>query len=144
MWHFLYFLPLPQGQAPFWPALIDFGTAGKTSFPFRTSFASFTSCRICSMRFWEMWCSLTVSLRGTNNLGRPFEGLYSTENVSRSSFFCGCDAEQKKASEVAVSLVTGGKKFVGMARVTRCEDRATSQSRYAFRFVEKDVNWVLQ
>src|SRR5579863_5857921 len=82
---------------------------------------------------------VTVSLRGTNILGRPFEGLFSTENVSRSTFFCGCDAELKKDSEVAVSLVTGGKKFVGMARVTRCEDRAASQPRYAFRFVEKDV-----
>ena len=87
---------------------------------------------------------VTVSLRGTSVQGRSFEGLFSTENVSRSSFFCGCDAVLKKDSEVAVSLVTGGKKFVGMARVARSEDRATSQSRYAFRFVEKDVNWILQ
>jgi hypothetical protein len=50
----------------------------------------------------------------------------------------------KKDSEVAVSLVSGGKKFVGMARVKRCEEGRAPRSRYAFQFVQKDVNWILQ
>jgi len=85
-----------------------------------------------------------VNLRGTDTFGKSFEELCATENVSRSTFFCGCKAQLKKDSEVSVSLVTGGKKFVGMARVARCEGSNTSQSRYAFRFVDKEVNWILQ
>jgi DNA-binding response OmpR family regulator len=73
-----------------------------------------------------------------------FEELCATENVSRGTFFCGCKAKLKKDSEVAVSLVSGGPKFVGMARVVRCDDSDPIHPRYAFRFVEKDVNWVLQ
>jgi len=73
-----------------------------------------------------------------------FEELCATENVSRCTFFCGCKAHLKKDSEVAVSLVSGGPKFIGMARVVRCDDSDPNHPRYAFRFVEKDVNWVLQ
>jgi hypothetical protein len=40
--------------------------------------------------------------------------------------------------------VSGGPKFIGMARVVRCDDSDPNHPRYAFRFVEKDVNWVLQ
>ena len=89
-----------------------------------------------------------VNLRGTNIKGKlfeeKFEELCATENVSRSAFFCGCKAVLQKGSEVSVSLVSGGPKFVGMARVVRGEGCDTPQSRYAFRFVEKDVSWVLQ
>ncbi len=85
-----------------------------------------------------------VSLRGTDSKGMPFEELCTTENVSRNTFFCSCKALLKKDSEVAVSLVSGGTKFVGMARVVRCEGCDTPHSRYAFKFVQKDVNWVLQ
>jgi len=85
-----------------------------------------------------------VNLRGTSVHGKPFEELCATENISRSTFFCACEAPLKKDSEVAVSMVSGGKKFVGMARVARCEEGSASRSRYAFRFVQKDVNWILQ
>jgi DNA-binding response OmpR family regulator len=85
-----------------------------------------------------------VNLRGADIHGKPFEELCATENVSRTTFFCVCKALLKKDSEVAVSLVTGGKKFLGMARVLRCEGGNTPQSRYAFRFVQNDVNWILQ
>jgi len=85
-----------------------------------------------------------VNLRGTDIYRKPFEELCATENVSRSTFFCGCKSPLEKGSEVAVSLVSGGKKFLGMARVVRCEDRSTPNTRYAFRFVQNDVNWILQ
>ena len=85
-----------------------------------------------------------VNLRGTSANGKPFEELCATENISRSTFFCACEAPLKDNSEVAVSLVSGAKKFVGMARVKRCEEGKAPRSRYAFRFVQKDVNWILQ
>jgi two-component system, chemotaxis family, response regulator PixH len=85
-----------------------------------------------------------VNLRGTGAHGKSFEELCSTENVSRSTFFCKCEAILRMHSEVSVSLVTGGKKFVGVAEVMRCDQSTTFQQRYAFRFLEKDVNWVLQ
>jgi DNA-binding response OmpR family regulator len=85
-----------------------------------------------------------VNLRGRDIDGKPFEEQCATENVSRGGFFCVCKSVLKKDSEVAVSLVTGGAKFVGMARVVRCEGCNTAHPRYALRFVEKDINWVLQ
>jgi DNA-binding response OmpR family regulator len=85
-----------------------------------------------------------LNLRGANARGKPFEELCATENISRSTFFCRCEAPLKQDSEVAVSLVTGGKKFLGMAQVTRSEESGTPQTRYAFRFLQEDVNWILQ
>jgi CheY-like chemotaxis protein len=76
-----------------------------------------------------------VKVRGKNLEGKIFEEEFeeqcATENISRSTFFCGCKALLKKNSEVAVSLISGPQKFLGVAR-------------YAFRFVEKDVNWILK
>jgi response regulator RpfG family c-di-GMP phosphodiesterase len=85
-----------------------------------------------------------LSLRGIDIHGKPFEEVCATENIGRSSFFCEFRAELQKNSEVAVSLISGGKKFVGMARVVRCDNNDTPHSRYAFGFVDKDVNWILQ
>jgi CheY-like chemotaxis protein len=90
---------------------------------------------------------VTLKLQGKNLRGKlfdeDFEELCATENISRSTFFCGCKALLKKDSEVAVSLVSGGPRFLGMARVTRCDGCDTPHQRYAFRFVEKAVNWIL-
>lgn len=85
-----------------------------------------------------------LNLRGASTHGKTFEELCATENISRSTFFCRCVASLKRDSEVAVSLLTGSKKFLGMARVARCDERNAAQSRYAFQFLQKDVNWILQ
>lgn len=85
-----------------------------------------------------------LNLRGTSAGCKPFEELCTTENIGRSTFFCRCETPLKQDSEAAVSLVTGGKKFLGMARVIRREESSTPQARYAFRFLQKDVNWILQ
>jgi len=89
-----------------------------------------------------------VNLRGKNLRGKLFEEMFeetcATENISRSTFFCACKALLKKDSEVAVSLVGDWPRFVGVARVMRCDACDTPRQRYAFRFVEKDVNWVLK
>jgi DNA-binding response OmpR family regulator len=85
-----------------------------------------------------------VSLQGTDTNGQPFEEQCVTENISRSAFFCACGAELEERSEVAVSLISGGTKFVGMALVVRRDNSDVAHTRYAFRFVNKDVNWILQ
>ena len=85
-----------------------------------------------------------VSLRGVDIHGKPFEEQCVTENISRSAFFCECNAQLAENSEVAVSLISGGQQFVGMARVVRCGSSETPHPRYAFQFVDKNANWVLQ
>ena len=85
-----------------------------------------------------------LNLRGADIYGKPFEEQCATENVGRSTFFCSCKVPLKIDSEVVVSLITGGKKFLGVARVVRCEGYNTPNSRYAFRFDQNDVNWILQ
>jgi DNA-binding response OmpR family regulator len=85
-----------------------------------------------------------LNLRGASANGKPFDELCSTENISRSTFFCRCEAPLKQDSEVSVSLVIEGKKFLGMARVIRREEGGAPQMRYAFKFLQKDVNWIIQ
>jgi DNA-binding response OmpR family regulator len=85
-----------------------------------------------------------VKLRGTDINEKPFEEMSTTENVSKSGFFCGCTALLYKESNVEVYLVSGGPKFVGKARVVRSEGCETPYPRYAFQFVQKEGDWILQ
>ncbi len=85
-----------------------------------------------------------LKLRGTDINEGPFEELSATENVSQSGFLCGCTAPLNKDSMVEVHLVSGGTKFVGRARVVRFEGCDTPYPRYAFRFVQKHGDWILQ
>jgi DNA-binding response OmpR family regulator len=87
---------------------------------------------------------ILLKLRGADANGKPFEERTATENVSTSGFLCGCMAKLKVDSVVDVYLVTGGEQFVGKARTVRCEAEDTPYPRYAFRFVEKAGDWVLQ
>ena len=85
-----------------------------------------------------------LKLRGTDINENPFEEVSATENVSQSGFLCGCTALLKKESTMEVYLVSGGTKFVGKARVVRSEGCDTPCPRYAFRFVQKEGDWILQ
>jgi DNA-binding response OmpR family regulator len=85
-----------------------------------------------------------LMLRGTDINEKPFEEMSATENVSQSGFLCGCTASLKKDSAVEVHLVTGGTEYVGKAYVVRSEGCDTPYPRYAFRFVQKDGDWILQ
>jgi DNA-binding response OmpR family regulator len=87
---------------------------------------------------------VTLKLRGTDSNEKPFEEMSATENISRSAFFCGCTALLKKDSTIEVYLVSGGTKFVGRARVVRSIGCDTPYPRYAFRFIEKTSDWILQ
>jgi DNA-binding response OmpR family regulator len=85
-----------------------------------------------------------LKLLGIDIHEEPFEELSTTENVSQDGFLCGCTAKLKKDSVVEVHLVSGGTKFVGKARVVRSEGCDTPYPRYAFRFVQKEGDWILQ
>jgi len=85
-----------------------------------------------------------LKLRGTDINERPFEEVSAVENISKSAYFCGCTALLKKESTIEVYLVNGGTKFVGKARVVRSEGCETPYPHYAFRFVEKEGDWILQ
>ena len=85
-----------------------------------------------------------LKLRGTDREGKPFEEASATENVSKSSFLCGCTAPLIKDSPIEVHLITGGIQSVGKAQVVRSENDNTPYPRYAFRFAEKAGDWVLR
>jgi DNA-binding response OmpR family regulator len=87
---------------------------------------------------------IMLKLRGTDIDGKPFEETSATENVSQSGFLCGCTVLLKKDSIIEVYLVSGGTNFVGKARVVRSEGCGTPYPRHAFRFVQKDGEWLLR
>jgi DNA-binding response OmpR family regulator len=87
---------------------------------------------------------VTLKLRGIDAGEKPFEEVSATENVSRSGFLCGCTAKLKIGSLIEVYLFSGGARFVGEARVIRCEGCDTACPQYAFRFVHKEGDWILQ
>jgi DNA-binding response OmpR family regulator len=85
-----------------------------------------------------------LKLRGTDIYKKTFEETSSTENVSHSGFLCGCTAQLNKESIIDVYLLNGGTKFVGKARVVRSEGCDTPYPRYAFRFTQKEGDWILK
>ena len=85
-----------------------------------------------------------LKLRGTDSKGKPFEECTHTEDVSLSAFLCGCAASLNSDSVVQVFLLSDGEQLIGRARVVRSESTETPYPRYAFRFVEKSGQWVLQ
>ena len=85
-----------------------------------------------------------LKLRGTDINGKPFEEVSATENVCRSAFLCGCTVLLEEDSTIEVYLASGEAKVVGKARVIRSEGSDTPYPRYAFRFVQKEGDWILQ
>jgi DNA-binding response OmpR family regulator len=85
-----------------------------------------------------------LKLRGVDVNGRSFEEENVAENISRSGFLCGCTAALKIGSTIEVDLISVGTKFAGKVRVIRSEACDTPYPRYAFRFLEKSSDWILQ
>jgi DNA-binding response OmpR family regulator len=86
----------------------------------------------------------SLKLRGMDLNAKPFEERTHTENVSLSSFLCGCTIKLAQDLSVNVFLINSGEHLVGRAKVIRSEADETSYPRYAFRFVEKPSHWILQ
>lgn len=85
-----------------------------------------------------------LTLRGIDVNGNPFNERTHTENVSLNAFLCGCTAVPKPGSPVDVFLLSGAEQLVGRAYIVRSEAADTSYPLYAFRFIEKSGEWVLQ
>lgn len=85
-----------------------------------------------------------LKITGTDGDGTPFTILTTTENISRSAFLCSCSVALAPNSKVSVYLLGSAERLVGIARVVRSEWRETLYPRYAFRFVEKPDQWVLE
>jgi DNA-binding response OmpR family regulator len=94
----------------------------------------------------EVRVRLRVPLRltGTDEDGRPFGILTTTENVSRNAFLCASAVAMSQGSIVDVYLVGAHDEHVGKARIIRSEWEETPYPRYGCRFTEKDGHWVLE
>ncbi|HLV87831.1 MAG TPA: response regulator [Candidatus Sulfotelmatobacter sp.] len=88
---------------------------------------------------------LILKLKGTDDSQRSFEQLTSTENISAGGFLCTLPLALTPNSTFQVFLSgSGHDRFVGQARVVRKEAPDTPWQRYAFQFVEKTSEWILQ
>jgi DNA-binding response OmpR family regulator len=85
-----------------------------------------------------------LDLRGVDMNGKSLEETSATENVSHSGFFCGCVAKLREDSTIEVGLGAGKTRFTGKARLIRSEACDTHYPRYAFRFIEKNGDWILK
>jgi two-component system cell cycle sensor histidine kinase/response regulator CckA len=88
--------------------------------------------------------NVILELRGKDKHGTSFELFTMTENVSANGFFCGCTAALEKDATLDVYLLHEGEHYAGTARVVRIESGDTPCPRYAFRFVKKPAEWILQ
>jgi DNA-binding response OmpR family regulator len=88
---------------------------------------------------------LILKLKGSDESQRSFEQLTATENVSASGFLCPLSLTLSTDSSVQVFLTGAGHdRFVGRARIVRREAPDTPWQRYAFQFVERTAEWILQ
>ena len=110
----------------------------------RVQLADFLNARRKERRS-EVRVRLRVPLRiiGTDDNRETFEIHTTTENVSRSAFFCACAVAMSPGATVEVYLVAAQDSHVGKAEVIRSEWKETAYPRYAFRFTEKVGHWVL-
>lgn len=88
---------------------------------------------------------LILKLKGSDESQRSFEQLTATENVSAGGFLCPLPLALPAESPVQVFLTGAGHdRFVGRARIVRREAPDTPWQRYAFQFVERTAEWILQ
>lgn len=89
--------------------------------------------------------NVALKLSPQRNSGpAPVELLTTTENLALSSFLCACSADFEDGEIVRVSTVGPSGRFVGTATVIRSEGKPAPMVRYAFRFVTRDGEWILQ
>jgi DNA-binding response OmpR family regulator len=88
---------------------------------------------------------LVLKLKGADESQRSFEQLTATENVSAGGFLCALPLTLPAESTVQVFLSGAGHdRYVGRARIVRREAPDTPWQRYAFQFVERNAEWILQ
>lgn len=88
---------------------------------------------------------LILKLKGTDDSQRSFEQLTATENVSAGGFLCPLPLALPADSTIQVFLTGAGHdRFVGKAKIVRREAPDTPWQRYAFHFIERTAEWILQ
>jgi DNA-binding response OmpR family regulator len=88
---------------------------------------------------------LILKLKGSDQSQRSFEQLTATENVSAGGFLCPLSLSLPADCILQVFLTGAGlERFVGKAKVVRREAPDTPWQRYAFQFVERTAEWILQ
>lgn len=87
---------------------------------------------------------VTLKLRGIDTLGKRFEEVTATDNVSASGFLCNSSTAIREEATVEVFLTGDMERFVGRARLVRREAGVAPWQRYGFQFLEKSREWVLQ
>ncbi len=87
---------------------------------------------------------VVLKLVGADSVGKGFEVVTATDDVSVSGFLCGCLAALEMNTVIQVSLMGGGEHKAGKARVVRAEWQNTPWQRYGFQFVEKPKDWILR
>jgi len=87
---------------------------------------------------------VVLRLRGSDNHGKKFEEVATTENVSLSGFLCSCTAEIPTDSIVNVYLASSGDGYVGKAKIVHASSKGAPLRQYGCRFIEKTGPWVLQ
>jgi len=88
---------------------------------------------------------VVLKLKGADESQRSFEQLTTTENVSAGGFLCALPLVLSANSAFQVFLSgSGHDRYVGSARVVRREAPDTPWQRYAFQFIERSPEWILQ
>lgn len=87
---------------------------------------------------------IPLKLQWTNDNGKKFEQIVTTENVSLSGFLCDCAAELAANSIVDVSMTSQQDEYVGKAKIVHADSKGTPVWHYGCRFIEKTGPWVLQ
>ncbi len=88
---------------------------------------------------------LVLKLKGTDERGRSFEQLTTTENVSAGGFLCNLPVVLAPEASLDVFLSgSGGDRHAGTARAVRQEAPNSPWQRYGFQFVERSPEWIFQ
>ncbi len=88
---------------------------------------------------------LILKIKGTDAAQRSFEQLTTTENVSAGGFLCTLPLQLSPDASFQVFLSGAGHdRYVGCVRFVRRESGDAPWQRYAFQFIERRQEWILQ
>jgi hypothetical protein len=87
---------------------------------------------------------LVLKLKGGDESKRSFEQLTATENVSAGGFLCSLPLALSTNSALDVFLCGSHDRYVGKVRAVRREAPGAPWQRYAFQFIERSPEWILQ
>ena len=88
---------------------------------------------------------LVLKLKGTDERGRSFEQLTTTENVSAGGFLCNLPVMLPPDARLDVFLSgSDTDRHAGTVRAVRQEAANSPWQRYGFQFVERSPEWIFQ